>query len=202
MRKVIVCNAVSLDGYYEGPGKNVMDMFAYGKLYPTDDSFSANNAEELRNASTLLLGRTSYDGFKDYWPNVKDDPKQPPLEQEISRLNNAIEKVVISDSLTPDGTGAYRSTTRIVKRADAHAEIEKLKQQDGKNILIFGSHVLWNNLLAHGLVDELHLMIAPLLVGGGTRAFEGNMNALLRLQQTQQREGMGTVWMRYTVEKA
>jgi len=66
MRKVIVCNAVSLDGYYEGPGKNVMAMFAYGQLYPNDGSFSGNNVQELRDASTLLLGRTSYEGFLSY----------------------------------------------------------------------------------------------------------------------------------------
>ena len=100
----------------------------------------------------------------------------------------------------PDETGVWQSTTRIIKRADAHAEIQKLKQQDGKNILIFGSHVLWNDLLVHSLVDELHLMIAPVLVGGGTRAFDGSGNALLCLLETKQREGMSTIWMRYAVE--
>jgi dihydrofolate reductase len=92
-RKLIVCNAMSLDGYYEGPGKNVTDLFDYHwEAYPTDESFDAYNAERLRAADTLLLGRTSYDGFRGFWPSVADDPDARPLQRKISRLNNAIEK--------------------------------------------------------------------------------------------------------------
>jgi len=64
MRKLIVSNIVSLDGYYEGPSKNVMDLFGYRfEAYPADESFDAYNAERLRAADTLLLGHTSYQGF-------------------------------------------------------------------------------------------------------------------------------------------
>ena len=102
MRKLIVSNIISLDGYYEGPGKNVMVLFDYRlDAYPMDESFDAYNAERLRAADTLLLGRTMYDQFKGYWPSVADDPNAPPITREISRLDNAINKVVISDSLTP-----------------------------------------------------------------------------------------------------
>jgi dihydrofolate reductase len=79
MRKLIVSNIVSLDGYYEGPSKNVMDLFGYRfGAYPADESFDAYNAERLRAADTLLLGRTSYEGFKSYWPPVADDPDARP----------------------------------------------------------------------------------------------------------------------------
>src|SRR5512145_431358 len=101
MRKLIVCNIMSLDGYYEGPGKNVMALFDYRfEAYPADESFDAYNAERLRAADTLLLGRVSYELFKGYWPPVADDPNASPIARVISRLNNAIDKVVISDSLT------------------------------------------------------------------------------------------------------
>lgn len=201
MRKLIVANIISLDGYFEGPDKNVMDLFRYGQLYPTDNSFSEYNAARLRTADTLLLGRKSYEGFLSYWPGIEDDPNQPPLEQEISQRNNAIDKLVVSDTLTPDATGVWRDSTRIVKRADAPAAISELKQQGGRDILIFGSRVLWNSLLAQGLVDEFHLMVAPLLVGGGTRAFDGHQQALLRLIGSEHGFGTGTVWMRYEVAK-
>ena len=105
MRKLIVSNIISLDGYYEGPGKNVIVLFDYRwEVYPMDESFDAYNAERLHAADTLLLGRTTYDGFRGFWPSVADDPNATPIQREISRLNNAIDKVVISDSLTSEET--------------------------------------------------------------------------------------------------
>lgn len=176
MRKLIVTNMISLDGYYEGPGNDVMAL-------PFDEGFSEYNAERLRAADTLLLGRASYEGFRSYWPPIADDASQPPVEREISRLNNAMEKVVVSDTLTPDQTAPWHDT-EIVKRADAHARVAALKESPGTEILMFGSHTLWNDLLAAGLVDELHLMIGPGVLGAGTRVFEGPAPVQLRLLES------------------
>jgi dihydrofolate reductase len=196
MRKLIVCNAMSLDGYYEGPGKNVMALFDYRWDYPTDESFDAYNAERLRAADTLLLGRVSYEGFKGFWPSVADDPNATALQREISRLNNAIDKVVISESLTSEETAPWHNT-RIISRADAHAQIAELKRQSGKDILVFGSYTLWNDLLASDLVDELHLMIVPVVLGAGTPLFDGRPPVSLRLIETRTWEGSGNVLVRY-----
>ena len=200
MRKLIVCNIMSLDGYFEGPGKNVMVLFDYRlEAYPMDESFDVYNAERLRAADTLLLGRTSYEGFKGYWPSVADDPNAPPITREISRLDNAIDKVVISDSLTPEQTEPWRTNTHIIRRADAHQQIAELKRQTGKDILVFGSRTLWNDLLANDLVDELHLMIGPVVLGAGTPLFDGKPPASLRLIDTHTWEGSGIVLVRYEV---
>jgi len=142
MRKLIVCNIMTLDGYYEGPGNDVMAVFDYRRdTYPEDESFDAYNAERLRAADTLLLGRKSFEGFKSYWPPVAADPTARPLQREISRLNSAIEKVVVSDSLTPAETAPWQNT-RILRRAEAHARIEELKMGPGREILVFGSRTL------------------------------------------------------------
>ena len=189
MRKLIVCNIISLDGCYEGPGKDVMAL-------PFDEAFDAYNAERLRAADTLLLGRTSFDGFKSYWPPVADNPDVRPVEREISRLNTAIDKVVISDSLTPEQTAPWHNT-RIVRRADAHEQVTELKRQPGKELLVFGSRTLWNDLLVAGLVDELHLMIGPAFLSGGTPVFEGRSPLALRLLESRTLEGSELVLTRY-----
>ena len=202
MRKLIVSNMISLDGYYEGPGKNVMVLFDYRwEVYPRDESFDAYNAERLHAADTLLLGRTTYDGFRGFWPSVADDPNATPIQREISRLNNAIDKVVISDSLTSEQTDPWRQNTRIISRADAHEQIAELKGQTGKDILVFGSHTLWNDLLANDLVDELHLMIGPVILGAGTPVFDGQPAVSLRLIDSRTWDGSGNVLVRYEVHR-
>jgi dihydrofolate reductase len=200
MRKLIVSNMMSLDGYYEGPGKNVMVLFDYRWDYPTDESFDAYNAERLHAADTLLLGRVSYDGFKSFWPSVADDPDATPLQREISHLNNAIEKVVISDTLTSEETDPWHNT-RIIGRADAHERIAELKRQLGKDILVFGSRTLWKDLLANDLVDELHLMISPVVLGAGTPVFDEQPAVTLRLIDTRTWDGSGNVLLRYEVPR-
>jgi dihydrofolate reductase len=192
MRKLIVCNIVSLDGFFSGPGGNVMVM-------PFDNGFSDYNAERLRAADTLLLGRKSYEGFRSYWPAIAEDVNQPPVEREISRLNAAIEKVVVSDSLRPEEVEGW-GPTHIVRRAQAYMEVEALKKTQGREILVFGSHVLWNDLLAHGLVDELHLMIGAGVLVEGVRAFEAKPPGSLRLLDSRTFDGSSLLLTRYAVD--
>jgi dihydrofolate reductase len=202
MRKLVVCNLMSLDGYYEAPGKDVMPLFEYRReSYPTDESFDTYNVERLRAADTLLLGRMSYEGFKGYWPAVADDPNATPINREISRLDNAIDKVVISDSLMSDQTEPWQDTTRIIRRAEANKQITELKHQYGKDILVFGSRTLWNDLLVNDLVDELHIMVSPVVLGAGTPLFEGKPPVSPRLIDTQTWNGSGIVLVRYNVRR-
>jgi dihydrofolate reductase len=185
---LIVTNIVSLDGYYEGPGGNVMAL-------PMDGRFDAYNAERLAAASTLLLGRNTFGGFQSYWPSVAADPSASAANREISRRNNAIDKVVGSDSLPASPEGAWRGTTTVVRRADAHRHVAELKERG--EVLVFGSRTLWNDLLAAGLVDEVHLIVGALALGGGTPAFAAP--AALRLLGTRTWDDSSNVLLRYAV---
>jgi dihydrofolate reductase len=192
MRKLIVTNIMSLDGYYEGPGEDVMAL-------PMDPFFDAHNAERLRAADTLLLGRRSYEGFQSFWPDIVHDPEAHEVLREISRRNNDIRKVVVSDSLTLDGSGPWHKSTEVVRRADAHRRIGELKREPGRDILMFGSRTVWSDLFHHGLVDELHLMVGAKVLGGGTALFAGRPAAELRLLDTRRVEDSSNLLVRYAV---
>jgi dihydrofolate reductase len=193
MRKLIVTEIISLDGCFEGPGSDVMAL-------PMDQFFDTHNLERLRAADTMLLGRTTYEGFRSFWPSMADNPDASAASREISRINNVIEKVVVSDSLSADDTDPWRDTTSIVRRTDAHAKIAELKAQDGRDILTFGSGTLLNDLLQAGLVDELHLMVGPTVLPGGTPAFAQAPPGRMRLLGTRTLVGSDNVIMQYAVD--
>ena len=194
MRKLIVTNIVSLDGYIAGPGGDVMAL-------PMDHAFNGSNAEHMRAADTMLLGATTYRGFVGFWPNALEMPGLDQDSAEIAEIwRNGIETVVVSDSLTEGETGPWRETTRIVPRAEAHGAVAKLKEGDGGDILTFGSPTLWNALLAAGLVDELHLLVGPVVLGAGLPAFgEGVTAGGLRLTDVRRWDGSENVLLSYTV---
>jgi dihydrofolate reductase len=198
MRQVIVNNVMSLDGYYEGPGRNVMVM-------NMDEAFDAYNLERIQAAGTVLLGRTSFEGFSSYWPGIADAPDDPGNRalsagnRELSRIYNGLPKAVISDTYTvPVGNPWYQVTT-VISRADAAGWVSAEKDRGSGDILIFGSRMTWNGLLAQGLIDELHLMVGPTALGEGTPIFEGPVD--LVLLDARRFDGSDNVLLRYAVHR-
>ncbi|WP_067138779.1 dihydrofolate reductase family protein [Microtetraspora malaysiensis] len=105
----------------------------------------------------------------------------------------------MSDFLTEDDTAPWTDTTTIVRRADAHQAVEKLKELPGENILMFGSRTPWNDLLVAGLVDELHLMVGAAVLGGGAPVFSCGPVPRMRLLDSRPRRGSDNVLLCYEV---
>ena len=121
MRKLIVSNFVTVDGFYEGKDKSINSLFDYfHEDYAGDNKFDYYNAELLRASDFLLLSRNSFLGNKEYWSGVLNNPKFTPIRQETAQLFKSIEKIVISDNLTSaelaPGKYTHHLTGRCIQR--------------------------------------------------------------------------------------
>jgi dihydrofolate reductase len=154
MRKVVAAEFVSLDGVMESPDKWHFPYFNEEMGQAVGEGFAA--------ADAMLMGRVNYEEWVAFWP--EQDPEENPMAVQM----NAMKKYVVSTTL--EEPLEWQNSTLIGENvAD---EIANLKQGDGGDIVISGSGTLVRSLLHHGLLDELKLMIHPILVGSGKRLFE------------------------------
>jgi dihydrofolate reductase len=185
MRKLILEEWVSLDGFAED---------RHGKLdfFPDASTDKFSDADQLRfldSIDTILLGRKTYELFVDYWPSATTD------REIIADRLNALPKVVFSNSLVEAPWGDW-APARIV-RGDAASEIRRLKSEPGKNMVLWGSLSLAQQLIAQRLIDEYHVQVCPTIVGGGRKLFpDGEEYARLRRMETRTYDS-GVVFLSY-----
>ena len=151
MRSVVAGLFVSLDGVVESPEKWQMPYF--------NEEMGAEIGAQMAQADALLLGRRTYEEFAAFWPQQGNDG--------TGAFMNSVPKFVVSTTLD-----AVEWQNSALLEGDVAEEVARLKQEPGKNILIPGSATLVGSLLRHGLLDELGLMVCPVLVGRGKRLFE------------------------------
>ncbi|EGE59574.1 UNVERIFIED_ORG: dihydrofolate reductase [Rhizobium esperanzae] len=155
MRKLIVWNLMTLDGYFEGTKPWDIDFhnLAWG---PELQRYAEQFGEE---GDLLVFGRKTYEGMASYWPTAEGEGR-------IKAYMNGIAKIVVSRTMTEPGW----NNARIV--SDPIPELTRLKQEEGKTIFIFGSADLADSLLKAGLIDEIRICVVPVILGAGNPLFK------------------------------
>ena len=174
MRKLIMWNVITLDGYFEGTQN--WDLSFHNTIWGRE--LEKISIEQLKAADYLVFGRVTYEGMAAYWTNAEGEA----AEQEVAKLMNSIPKLVFSKTLK---SAEWNNTTIISE--DASAEIKRLKQEDEKDMYVFGSANLSETFINDNLFDEYRIGIAPVILGNGRPLFkQGIANENLSLVSTQQ----------------
>jgi dihydrofolate reductase len=158
MRKVIMFNSVSLDGYYAGPNGEI-DWF-------THDPEVDNAAHQMMNPDTIIFGKTTYQMFEGYWPHVARDSNAPENARIIANELNQMSKVIFSTTLQE-----VTWENSVLFNGNLAEEVKKLKQQNSGDITIFGSGTIVQQLEDHGLINEYIVKLIPVILGTGKSLF-------------------------------
>ncbi len=169
MRKLFVFNLVTLDGYFEGPNRDI-------GWHNVDAEFNEYAIEMLNSVDTLIFGRVTYDLMAGFWP-TPDAIKNDPI---VAEKMNSLPKIVFSRTLNK----VEWNNTRLVKE-NIEEEIRKMKRQPGKDMALLGSGNIVTQFAERGLIDEYRIMVNPLILGAGNPLFKGIKERMkLKLKKT------------------
>lgn len=166
MRKLVLFMHVSLDGYTAGPNGE-MDW-----IKVDDEMFEFAN-QQTNRSDTALYGRGTYKIMQDYWPTSADKPDASNHDIVHSKWYNEVEKIVVSSTLK----GTRLSNARIISDNVA-GEVQKLKNSEGRDIIMFGSPTLAKTMMQENLIDDYWLFVNPILLGKGALLFTTLKNHL------------------------
>jgi len=187
MKKIILMMSVSLDGFFEGPNRELDWQMA-------DDELHVHFNEQLSGMSAFLDGRVTYELMAGYWPTADQDPSSPAPVREFARIWRDLPKIVFSRTLER----ADWNTT--IVREVVPEEIVKLKAQPGGDMVIGGAN-LAATFMRHDLIDEYRIYVHPVVIGQGRTLFAPSSTRInLRLAETRT-FGNGVVLLRYSEEK-
>lgn len=190
MRKVIMFNRVSVDGFFAGQNGEIDWFIVDNEL---DKALHEMRQPDAVSPDTVLLGRVTYQLFESVWPKVAADPKAPIEARTIADELNQMTKVVFSKTLKE----VSWENTKLVK-GDVAKEVDRLKQGKGSDILIFGSGTIVQQLTAVGLIDEYLFAVTPVILGVGKSLFNGVKKLDLELLETRNFKS-GNVLLHYKI---
>lgn len=162
MRKVIVSMNITLDGFMAGPNCELDWHFSYW-----NEEMAEVATDHLKRADTILLGRVTYKAMSRHWPMIAASSVPARQDLAFASMMNNYKKVVFSTTLQ----SAEWSNSTLVQR-DVRKEVNWLKQQTGKDMIIYGSGTIVSLLMQYGLVDELALWVHPVVLGKGKPFFK------------------------------
>lgn len=168
MRKLILSMMVSLDGYIEAPGNDI-EWHNWGA------EMDGYMTSFFKNIDTIILGRVAYEMMATFWPTAAAESENPLIAHKMNKL----QKLVFSRTLQ---SAEWRNTS-IGNQVSAE-EIQKLKQLEGKDIVIFGGAQIAQSFMELNLVDEFQLIINPVLLGKGTPLFSNQVDFRQNLSLT------------------
>ena len=167
MRKLIVFNHISVDGYFTGENGD----FRWAHTRNDDPEYNAFVAGNARGEGQLLFGRITYDMMAGYWPTPMADQQFPV----VAKAMNKMQKVVFSKTMEK----ASWNNTKLVK-SDIVSEIRKMKNESGPGMVIMGSGSIISQLAPEGVIDEYQFIVNPVALGKGRTMFDG-MDKMLSL---------------------
>jgi dihydrofolate reductase len=185
MRKLVVFNHVSLDGYFVDANGDM----SWANAHHQDAEWNAFVSENAQGGGVLVFGRVTYEMMAGFWPTPFAAETMPAVAEGMNRLP----KVVFSRTLDR----ASWHNTRLVK-GDPAAEVRRLKDEPGADLVILGSGTIVAQLAQAGLIDEYQIVVNPVVLGRGRTLFDG-VEGKLALKLTGVRSfGNGNVFLRYT----
>jgi dihydrofolate reductase len=185
MRKIIVSEMVSVDGFFAGPQGEI-------DWHVVDEEFNQAAIGLLNTVDTILFGRITYQLFENFWPKAHTNPSLSASDLVIADKINEMDKIVFSKTLNKVEWKGTRLEKELIPE-----RIAKLKQQAGKDIVMYGSGSLVPVITQHGLIDEYRFFVAPVILGNGRSIFKGlNYKLTLKLLEAKTFSS-GNVLLRY-----
>src|SRR5579872_7324761 len=163
-RIVYLFMSTSVDGFFEGPNHDL-------SWHNVDDEFNRFAIDQLKRTDLFLWGRRIYQPMESYWPKAAEDTTMSPDDLEIARLMNNTQKLVFSRTLDNVSETKNWRNVKLIREFDPE-EIRRLKEEPGKEIGVSGSNLALS-LIKAGLIDELRIMVVPVVIGKGSTLFQG-----------------------------